>query len=163
MIRVRQHRHIEPVAHALQLLPARIADRVRCDILAGADPVAAGLHRYVNASFGRSYRSTPHVAYEFHQEHLPRDQRAVTLVLPEVPDLATVVHELGHVLHATLDLQPWPAPVTGYAMAGGVLEAFAEAFTAWALPPGHGYDAAKDRLYEHDRATVALFDALAEG
>ncbi|MEV7264696.1 hypothetical protein AB0N38_14200 [Micromonospora aurantiaca] len=161
MNRVRQHRHVEPLAPALALLPPRIAEMVRCDVFAGADPVGAGLHRYVEASYGRSYRSTCHVAYEMHQEHLPRGDRAVTLVLPEVPTVAVVVHELGHVLHAALRLEPQPLPVTEYALTSGGLEAFAEAFAAWALPFGHGYGAAKDRLYERDRATVALLDELA--
>ncbi|MBM0257371.1 hypothetical protein [Micromonospora sp. 4G55] len=161
MNRIRQHRHVEPLAPTLELLPPRIVELLRCEVLAGADPVAAGLHRYVDASFGRSYRSTCHVAYEMHQEHLPRARRAVTLVLPEVPTIATVMHELGHVLHAALDLEPQPLPVTDYALLSGGMEAFAEAFAAWALPFGHGYGSAKDRLYERDRATVALLDGLA--
>lgn len=160
MKRVRQHRYVEPLAPTLELLPARIAQLVRCDVFAGADPVAAGVHRWVDASYGRSYRSVCHVAYEYHQEHLPRDQRAVTLVLPEVPTIATVMHELGHVLHAALGWEPDPLPVTWYAEGNGH-EAFAEAFAAWALPFGHGYGAAKDLLYESDRATVALLDGLA--
>lgn len=160
MKRVRQHRYVEPLAPALELLPPRIAELVRCDVFAGADPVAAGVHRWVDASYGRSYRSTCHVAYEYHQEHLPRDQRAVTLVLPELATIATVVHELGHVLHAALRLEPTAEPVTWYAEGNG-FEAFAEAFAAWALPFGHGYGAAKDQLYERDPATVALFEGLA--
>lgn len=162
MNRIRQHRHIEPYHHALRLLPPGITARLACEVLAGADPVAAGLHRHTDASYGRSYRDTAHVAYEYHQGHMPRDRRAVTIVLPDVPSIAVVVHELGHVLHAAIRFQATtPQPVTWYAQDNDH-EAFAEAFAAWALPYGHGYGAAKDRLHRHDPATVALFNQLAQ-
>lgn len=160
MNRIRLHRHIEPYNAALALLPPAIRTLVRSDVLAGADPVAAGLHRYTDASYGRSYRDTAHVTYEYHQLHMPRDRQAVTIVLPEVPTIATVVHELGHVLHAALNFEPSPYAITRYAQTDE-LEAFAEAFAAWALPYGHRYGAAKDLLYERDPATIALLEALA--
>lgn len=144
---------------AYGLIPTQLHALIRPDFLTGVDPVFAGLHDYRDASYGRSYRSIAHVAYDFHQR-LPAARRRTTVVMPVVETVRTLVHELGHVLHERLRFEPEPAPVTGYARTDWG-EAFAEAFAAWVLPLGHGYGAAKDKLYEDDRATVALFEGLA--
>lgn len=163
MHRVIAQRFAEPVEAALALLPEPILELVQgFEILTGVDPVFAGLHRYTEASYGRSYADTAHVAYPFHQLHKPVGQRVTTMVLPLVPDVRTVVHELGHVLHERLRFEPNVRPVTWYAKTDPG-EAFAEAFAAWALPFGHSYGKVKERLYTEDRATVALFERLADG
>jgi hypothetical protein len=145
---------------AYDLIPAGMHPLIRPHFLTGVDPVFVGLHRYGTTTDGRPYSGTAHVAYRYHQQHLPADRRHVTVVLPQIYDLRTVVHELGHVLHERLSFEPKPVPVTAYAGTNW-LESFAESFAAWVLPFGHGYGDAKDRLYERDRATVALFDGLA--
>jgi hypothetical protein len=148
---------------AYEMVPAGMHRLIRPHFLCGVDPVFVGLHCYEDASFGRSYRSTAHVAYEFHQPGMARAHRRTTVVLPERPEalwVRTVVHELGHVLDASLGFVHMAVPVGAYAGTNRY-EAFAEAFAAWALPAGHGYGLLKDRLYGTDRATVALFDDLA--
>jgi hypothetical protein len=149
----------ELIEAAYRLVPRRLHDLIRPHFLTGVDPVFAGLHGYQRASYGRSYRSIPHVAYGWHQRLLAA-QRHTTVVLPSLARVSIVVHELGHVLHERLGFEPEPEPVTWYGQTD-TGEAFAEAFAAWALPFGHGYGAAKDQLYERDRPTVALFDGLA--
>lgn len=146
------------VEAAYGLIPARLHHLIQADWLTGVDPVFAGLHDYLDMSYGRSYRTTAHVAYDFHQL-LPTARRRTTVVMPSLVAVRTLVHELGHVLHERLRFEPSPQPVTEYA-ATDRFEAFAEAFAAWALPLGHSYGAAKDQLYEGDRATVALFEGL---
>jgi hypothetical protein len=169
--RVRLQWHAEAIGAAFDLLPGRLVERLDgTHFLTGTDPVFAGLHGFEESNDGRSYRSTAHVTHLFHQRHLPAAHRAVTVVLPS-PDAferRVIVHELGHVLHWQfghgLDWRQRFAheavPVTDYARTDRY-EAFAEAFAAWALPYGHGMGAAKDRLYEQDPATVALFAELA--
>jgi hypothetical protein len=129
--------------------------------LCGTDPVFAGLHGYINGADGRPYAETPHVAHDFHQTGLSRARRHTTVVLPKVPAIATVVHELGHVLDEALNFEHVAEPVSSYAR-NSRHEAFAEAFAAWVLPFGHGYGAAKDALHETDPATVALLSALTD-
>lgn len=160
MDRIRPGGYSAVIEAAYGLIPAGIHPLVRSHFLTGTDPVFAGLHRYDVTDDGRAYADTAHAVYEFHQEHLPRERRHVTVVLPWLPPLAVVVHELGHVLHLRLCFEPTPEPVTDYGRVNK-REAFAEAFAAWVLPFGHGYGAAKDALYERDRKTVALFEELA--
>jgi hypothetical protein len=148
---------------ALDLLPQRIRAMVEgVDILTGVDPVFAGLHYFTQASYGRAYKDIAHVAYPMHQLHLPKDRRATTLVLPANTAIKVIVHELGHVLDERLNFKHDPtASVTWYAHTNSS-EAFAEAFTAWILPHGHGYDKAHDILYKTDRKTIDLFERLAD-
>jgi hypothetical protein len=158
------HRYRAAIEAAYSLIPAGMHRLIRPHFLCAVDPVFVGLHRYEDASFGRSYRSTAHVAYEFHQTGTARTNRRTTVVLPGRPaalELPVLVHELGHVLDASLGFAHRAEPVGDYA-ATDRFEAFAEAFTAWAVPPGYGYGARKGRLYASDRSTVALFDDLSE-
>lgn len=150
----------ELIDAAYSHIPAGVRALLRPHFLTGTDPVFAGLHGYRDTNDGRSYLDIAHVAYEFHQP-LPRARRRTTVVLPRLTSVRTIVHELGHVLDERLDFEYEAVPVTSYAETSH-FEAFAEAFAAWALPFGHGYGAAKDRLYERDRATVGLFEALAD-
>lgn len=151
MHRVTSNRFREPINRALELIPGGVRPLLNTDLFCGADPVFAGLHHYESMSFGRSYRTTAHCVYNFHQEHLPRARRRTTVVLPTVPDPETVVHELGHALHATLGWRFSASPVSWYAETDRY-EAFAEAFTAWCIP---GYAVVPDE------ASRNYFDQLA--
>jgi hypothetical protein len=143
---------------AYRLIPSTMHDLIRPHFLCGTDPVFAGLHDYLDIVDGRSYRDTAHVAWEF-QQRLPRAHRRTTLVLPTSPSMPVMVHELGHVLDERLGFEPEAMSVTWYGQTNRY-EAFAEAFTAWVLPYGHGYGEAKDLLHEQDARTVALFEGL---
>lgn len=136
---------------AEQIIPMRIRPLVVADYFCGADPVFADLHRYTAATYGRSYADTAHTVYDFHQPHRSRRNRTTTVVLPSVPSLDTVVHELGHVLHERLRFEPHARPVSWYAETDH-REAFAEAFTSWLLPNGH--------RARPDDETLALFEEL---
>ena len=160
MNRVKTGGYGAAIAASFDLIPAALHDLIRPEFLCGSDPVFAGLHRYESTTDGRSYRNTAHCTYDFHQMHLPRARRSTTVVLPVVPSVRTVVHELGHVLHESLLFEPQVRPVTWYAQTNWC-EAFAEAFTSWVLPGEHGYGPAKDRLLASDPAAVALLDQLA--
>lgn len=152
MERLRDHRYAEAITAARQLLPPAIDARLHPHFLTGTDPVWAGLHNYTDCSYGRSYRDTMHVAGPEHQRNLPTDRRWVTVVIPTVPQLPDLVHELGHVLDRELPFKHTAQPVSWYANDNRE-EAFAEAFAAWLIP---GY---ADRPL--DPATVALFESLA--
>lgn len=128
-------RQAEVVAAALDYLPARLLPPVACDVFC-ADPIFAGLHATATTDDGRSYSGTAHACYP---EHV-RDHR-LTVVLPVLETVTTVLHELGHVLHWTLqdraggwEKVPRLEPVTEYA-ATNSHEEFAEAFVAWFYSP----------------------------
>jgi hypothetical protein len=157
--RITNHKRLVPINAALDILPPRIRSMVEGVDILTEDPNFVGLHRFVDASYGRQYKDTAHVAYDFHQMHLPKDRRATTLVLPELISVADAVHELGHVLHEKLKFDPSTMPVSWYAKTNK-FEAFAESFTAWVLPEGR-YDIERERLYTKDRKTVDLFERLA--
>lgn len=148
MKRVTDYRKAEPVAAALRLLTGTLHDLAsRCDVFT-ADPLLAGLHRYETASYSRSFRNTAHVAYPWNQE-LPSGDQVVTVVLPEVVDLHSAVHELGHVVDYWTGFSHKAEPVSWYAKTDRY-EAFAEAFAYRALRgPDHV-----------DAATAAFFEAL---
>lgn len=163
MDRVKPDGYSALIEAAYQHIPPGLHRLIRPHFLCATDPLLAGLHLFEDAIYGQSYRDVAHCVYEFHQFSLSRARRHVTVVLPYrryVFKPSVVVHELGHVLHDALDFDHDALPVTMYANTTR-FEAFAEAFAAWVMPFGHGYGAAKDRLYDHDRATVALFEELA--
>jgi hypothetical protein len=135
----------ESIAAAWSIIPARLHDLIQTDWFCGADPVFADLHRFEEASYGRSYRSVSHCVHEHNQTHRPRAARSTTVVLAAAEPPRTVVHELGHVLHARLDWQHVPRPVSWYAETNWY-EAFAEAFTSWLIP---GYAAHPDAAFLH--------------
>lgn len=162
MDRIRPGGYAPLIEAAYELIPTGLHQWIRPHFLCGTDPVFAGLHRYEAMSHSRSYRATMHVAYDFHQPELSRARRRTTVVLPEDPRhirLRELVHELGHVLDSALGFEHVAEPVSWYGETSQI-EAFAEAFTAWVLPPGE-YDDQRDRLYATDRHTVALFEGLA--
>lgn len=135
----------------MDIIPASLHRLVACDIFAGADPVFAGLHRFEDMSYDRSYRDVEHVCHPEHLSHGSRPDRRLTVVLPRVPPLDNLIHELGHVVDYHLQLCHQAEPVSWY---GGTnrSEAFAEAWTSWLVP---GY---ADRP---DAATLDLFERLA--
>lgn len=177
MNRVARHRHVEPLAKALDLLPPGVRRLLgEVPVLTGVDPRFAGLHRHEGgrALGNRSYANTMHVVYPCHQPHLSADRRETTVVVPGVEEqerrfglwspVASLVHELGHVLDDRLGLDPAHAlvPVCEYA-AIDRYEAFACAFQTWAWgPPPRGFEG-RDGPYERlwrDRRAVALFESL---
>jgi hypothetical protein len=152
-MRVRRQAEAEVIGFALSLLPERIRRRVGgVDFLTGVDPLFAGLHRYEEVIDGRSYRDTPHVAYEVHQAHLSAARRRTTVVLPVRVHQRTVVHELGHVLDWQLGFAHEADPASWYGESNRY-EAFAEAFLSWVCP------GATDLA--PDVRTETLFESLA--
>lgn len=137
----------------------------------GADPNFAGLLNLDHFPDGRSPKDTASCWYAHHFDHRPATDRVTTIMLPLADDVypKTVVHELGHALHEALGWDHEALPVSWYAKTDR-WEAFAEAFTAWIMPPMLGdlgahwdehYGPARDLLYRDDPATVALFESLA--
>lgn len=150
----------QPINEALALLPERIRARVQCDYLTGCDPVFVGLHRYAETTDGRAYKDCAHVAWSLHQDHMPRDHRAPTVVLPSEEDpwtTAVIVHELGHVLDESIGFDRHkPEPVSQYAERDEY-EAFAEAFTLWIWGDIDGY---RPQVLRNDARTLRLFEEL---
>jgi hypothetical protein len=153
MERITTQRFAEPVADALGWLPPRLREMAGADVFCG-DPLFAGLHSFLRADDGRSYRDTAHVCYPPHV----RDRRS-TVVFTEPPDWYTVIHEFGHVIDWHLSERAGEMvtlnPVTAYARTNR-FEAFAEAFTAWFYPLEEPY-------FVHDQASREFFDRLAWG
>lgn len=165
MQRIRHQADAEIIAHATSLLHPQLAHRLEhTHFFTGTDPIFAGLHTDTKIVDGRSYREIAQTLWPFHL-HRPAADRWTTVVIPQWQGSrwwwpATVVHELGHVLDWQLGFTHHAEPVTDYATRNRY-EAFAVAFAAWVLPFGYGHGDAKDRLYEADRRTVALFEELA--
>lgn len=154
MERITSHAYVPAIERAFQLIPEGLHRWLGADFLVGVDPVFVGLHRFVDASYGRTYNETAHVAYPEHQmDTIPKSRRVSTVVLPTLgynSSVETVVHELGHVFHWNFDhCDTDTVPVSWYAETNS-MESFAEAFTAWVIP---GYAEKQDRdlngLLEH--------------
>lgn len=177
MRRVVRGASTEAIEYALALIPHRIRDRIGAvDFLVGADPAFVGLHRFRGINDGRSYATTAHVAYPYHQTSLLRPDRRTTVVVPvpqrEAFAVGTIVHELGHVLHEHVGFHWAAVACTEYAMTNSH-EAFAEAFAAWAMPScsplrrrklrakNWDWPNARDYIHRYDARTVALFETLA--
>lgn len=129
----------EVFGEALKRFPVRWQPLTGCDLFCG-DPLFAGINAAAwttdDAGDGRSYRTIAHACYPHHV----RDRR-LTVVLPKPDGLYTAIHELGHVVHWTLQERvggwhrlPRLEPVTAYAQRNQE-EEFAEALTAWFYPP----------------------------
>lgn len=158
----------QPIAEALDLLPTGIRRRVEhAHFLTGANPNFVGLHPHETTGdiSGVVYRydQVAHVTWLAHQSHLPASQRHTTVVLPTLysQDIATIIHELGHVLHEAIDYPQQPIfAVSAYAETDW-FEAFAEAFEVWLTPP-HLAKPKQDRtVLLRDEQTLALFEELA--
>jgi hypothetical protein len=156
MDRVKAGGYTPLIEAAYSIVPMELHHLIQADFLCGTDPLFAGLHGYGDASYGRSYTDTMHVAYPHHQGGLAKAHRRTTVVIPgpaKEVQVKHLVHELGHVLHESLAWDHDATPVSRYAETNWC-EAFAEAFTSWLIP---GYAA------RPDDATVAYFDSMATG
>lgn len=156
MNRVKAGGYSALIEAAYRIVPQEIHPLIQPDFLCGTDPLFAGLHGYTDASYGRSYTDTMHVAYPHHQTGLAKAHRRTTVVIPNQPKelrVEHVVHELGHVLHETLAWEHVAEPVTWYAE-GNWCEAFAEAFTSWLVPGYAKRPADRDLAYLNALLTV---------
>lgn len=178
--RITTQEHAEAIARGIELLPGRLPERLKHVAFFTADPVLAGLHSQLGHELlegrpERTLRNTAHHCDGWAVER-PRSEQRSTVVMPRVHELlgdrlVVVVHELGHALDEELDWTHTPKTTTEYSESNGY-EAFAEAFTAWVLPPRaerpwtacdwweEEYDRARVQLLD-DPETVRLFEALA--
>ncbi len=119
----------EAIQYAHSVIPSSILLRLHFDYFVAADPVYSGFFNYETTPDGRSYRNIACVAYPFHQL-VSKDRQKTTIILPTKVYWATVIHEIGHVLHEYLNFEIEPVPVTKYAQTNS-REAFADSFLAW--------------------------------
>ena len=141
----------EAIGVAVDVVGQRIMARLpHLQFVAGVDPLFAGIHGFMRTDDGRSHRETACCCYPHHLLG-PADRRVTTILLPSIEHPRTVVHEIGHALHATYDFEPNPTPVTAYARTNR-WEAFAEAFTSWVWPSSD-YGRVDDE-------TLALFNSI---
>lgn len=87
------------------------------------NPIFVGLHSYPLTDDGRLLSEIPHTFY---------GRNKSVIVIPTSIDIHTFVHELGHVLHRQMGWIDNFPKVSQYAHVNKY-EAFAEAFTLWAL------------------------------
>lgn len=161
MNRIPDNRYSEVIAAAHGAIPKGILNRLtHIQFLCGTSPLFVGLHRYDIAPDGRSYGATAHCVYPWHQTR-PASERVTTIVLPFVPTVSTVIHELGHALEWEIGFRTHPKirPVTAYAQRDD-REAFAEAFAAWLSPPEAGYIHPKIQEHLHKGPIVPFFESL---
>lgn len=178
--RITTQEHAEAIARGIELLPGRLPERLQHVAFFTADPVHAGLHSQIGHDIlagrkGRTLRNTSHHCDGWAVER-PRSEQRSTVVIPHTyelrgDNLVVVVHELGHALDELTGWEQTPKVTTEYSEKDG-WEAFAEAFTAWVLPPRgerawqacdwweEEYDRARLKLLG-DPETVRLFEALA--
>lgn len=96
MDRVKAGGYSELITAAYAVIPEAIHPLIRPHFLCGTDPIFAGIHRFADASFGRSYTNTWHVAYPGHQLGV-RSQRHTTVVCTDTIDDAPWVRQrFGH-------------------------------------------------------------------
>lgn len=161
MNRVRDRRIAEAYRAALDVLPAPVRHRAASDVLCGADAVFVGLHGCEEARDGRSFRGTSHTCYDF----FAVDRRTAIILYDPEPWVA--LHEMGHVVHQTLGLEPAPVPLDEYA-ATNHREAFATAFEAYFtpqewLPDYRSLDVSPEGLRRYDPGSFELFERLSRG
>lgn len=164
MNRLRQ-RHVEVVAATLaRYVPDRMHEYVECDLFCEDAPFAgicSPAGSVDTTTDGRSYHDVAHVLWPYHA----RDRRTTVVVPGGAPAEATVIHELGHVLHwrlfertARWDAIPRLEPVTAYARTSP-WEEFAEAWTAWHYAPGQ-VERRADYWTHWSRSNDEFFDRL---
>lgn len=162
MDRITSHRYAELITAGLHVVPPAIRRLVAHAHIFTVDPVFAGISKYDITADGRSYRDTWHVLYPRHQL-LVRCDRRTTIVMPTFKcddgtskGVASVIHELGHVLDEVCDFKHQACAVSSHAETNR-REAFAESFAAWMLP-GYLPWGIDDLLA--DKRTIALFEHL---
>lgn len=139
MNRVLKSYDLSSMQEALRLIPEPLVKRIEhVDLCLGVDPVFAGIHEYKDASFGRAYSETAHVAYGLHLKKRPYSDRNTHLIAPINIKPYDFIHEFGHVLHQSIDFENIGLEVTNYAKTNQ-REAFAETFACWIM---------KDRWHE---------------
>jgi hypothetical protein len=153
-------------AAALDLLPIGLRHRLdSVDVVAGVDPVFVGVHGERNTGDGRSLRRTAHYTKSWgandrrptiNYPEIRADERRYGLWYP----VFVVVHELGHYLDELTGWQHPAEPVTAYAQTNRD-EAFAEAFTVWAVPHLCRDLYGPDWYRREDGRTRRLFEELA--
>lgn len=170
--RVTDQATAEVIGYGLELLPARIRERLEHVAWFTADPLFAGLHRYPRHQPGPELDAIldcpHHIMAEFLER--PAEPRS-TIVLPCPVEPTTIIHEAAHALHASIGwatvARPTIPEVTWYAETD-YWEAWAEAFLVWCCPPevlAQGWYA-KDRLAGREvlaregAEVVALFEEL---
>ena len=155
MKRVSRQSAVEAIKAALEWIDEPVREILGGTHFFTADPVAAGISPYINASLGRSYRNTAHVLYPWHIKR-PYAEKLTTVVLPTVANDEPwiVVHELGHVLDERTGFQFDLEPVNDYA-ARDREEAFAESFRLYTMKGEFG----RERI---GRKACDVFDRLAQ-
>lgn len=152
MQRIRHQWQAERISFVLSLLDPDLAEVIESSVdFFVTDPLFAGLHDIEDADDGRSYRNTAHACYPYHQaSSLPASDRKATVILPESSAWAwtvpVILHEIGHIIHYTWDFEDFDLPVVSEYAATNWCEKFAEAFTAYYLPPEWGYRDEKTAL-----------------
>lgn len=149
------------IAEAMRYLPPRFqAFAQAADCLLGVDPLFVGLHGDEDASDGRSYRTTAHVAYPWHTT-----DKSCTVVMPpsEGASVHVAIHELAHVIHWQLKERTgqWiKLPTICEYAERNDYEAFACALHSWTLEPAF---AAEDmnEWGGHNPESRATLDVLA--
>lgn len=167
--RIPEQRYADAIAHAFELLPALVGERLAHVKFLCADPIAAGLHTQEDTNDDRSLHDTAHICWAQTVERAAAD-RVTTVVLPRYysnreTTAGVLVHELAHALHETLRWEPWPRPVSEYAQKNKY-EAFAEAATAWWVPAHYGWPVGeweREMIQRDDPGSAALFERLTRG
>ncbi len=169
MERITNMAYAELIGASLDALPEEILEIIKpVHFLTGTNPFYCGLEKhdfkhYPNDKLedGRDIIHTSHVIYPEFQMHLPKEDRIITIVLPESPKILymdDVIHEIGHVMDY---YTPWlifqeenhPIPVTDYAQID-FEEAIAEAFTCWLIW------SEENMINRIDDETLAFFRSL---
>lgn len=153
----------EAINAAMQFIPAPYREMCVAYWVIGVSPIRAGVHAYRDTDDGRSFENTAHVAYPHHLSRKRPDSLPVVIV-PERPistlrDVATVVHELGHVAHWALGFGPELGPVSDYAKTNR-WEAFAEAWSVMCLGADCLTDIWRNSYRSLDRDEVERMDCL---
>lgn len=141
------------IDEALAILPPGLASMLLAEthLFLGADPIFSGLHagfsEAARSAFGYTgpvaYGSVAHCCYPWHVD--VRVEHPVIVIPLDCPP-STIVHELGHVLDWLTGFEIEFEPCTAYAQINR-MEAFAEAFESWFIPPN--WDRAETRIREY--------------
>jgi len=116
---------------------------------------------------GRVISSVSLVNYSCSQDHLPAIRRRTTVILQnDIKDEEIFWHEIGHVLHETVD---WPiissVELDDYA-ATNIWERFATVFQSYMtlrLDSDYWYYHTRDYLFKHDIDSYKFFEGLEKG
>jgi hypothetical protein len=167
MERILNHRHGEMVGVALDRLPPLMRARVesKTDFMLGVDPLFVGLS---NGGIAEEYRE--HAAC-WYPHHTCEPKLGISTIVVPYPDrpwlysgrsmIATLLHEMGHVLHGQFGNADVAARTTPYSRKNGS-EAWAEQFTIRYAREEHiaKYGLHVVELADGDEAMQELFHQL---